>query len=784
MNVSRLKTVLAVIAAVIAVIALALLVVRPGILLLNLTRQAGPYATVTSPLIRETDPPAPVELGKYEIREPDPMALIYSEDWGTLPANQLALILDSDLGPKDAKRIAADLGCEIVGEIEILNFYQIENDGVTEEDLRALLAAAKAVAGVKIAAVNIPVFSRDPTVIEGEPCSPLNDPMYKEGDNGRSYEMIGLQEAWDFIRASEVDLNRVKVGVIDEAVYTKSGHEFSKELHLPDEDGKYPEGKVRTIALDKDRDLTDSEYKREDGSLIQGGLGHGTSVAHLIGAEANSGTSGIAAILGSNLELQVSTKGSGATAVPVLPPATGGENGDEPLPEPADPTVWQGFSYGILKGMLEQVKKGATLINLSFGPSSLGPENENSSDMMQNILEIMQERYPKVLFVAAAGNSNQAVDGKNDFWGKNLPNLITVGALNQDGGRAKADAWRDQTMLENLYQEFLADGSLAPDSSFDDMLDSLNVGSNFEGPGGEITLSACGSNVPVGLTPDGRTVLANGTSFAAPQVTSAAALIRSINPELSAADIKQILQETAAREVKRGDTVTDVPENMGAGVLRVDEAVLRVINDLRIAENKEPLTRELLSGASRVKLQASGEGGNYALIAMIPAAMKAECELKIEVTGSHSMTGPPVQKVGAGEEAGWQISLQDEEVFVRVSRLDNGACATLTLKATGESGGEISPADLAGTWRGTMIMEKAEVTLSSAVATLDDRPYPGDLSDLYLPDLILQINEDGSGTAILGGYDINLQYVDEIFIISETMHTNTDINFIFRLKGC
>ncbi|NLC40711.1 MAG: hypothetical protein GX763_07325 [Clostridiaceae bacterium] len=80
-----------------------------------------------------------------------------------------------------------------------------------------------------------------------------------------------------------------------------------------------------------------------------------------------------------------------------------------------------------------------------------------------------------------------------------------------------------------------------------------------------------------------------------------------------------------------------------------------------------------------------------------------------------------------------------------------------------------------------MIMEKAEVFLSTTVATLDDRPYPGDLSDLYLPDLILQINEDGSGTAILGGDNINLQYVDELFIISESTHTNTDINFIFSM---
>ncbi len=57
------------------------------------------------------------------------------------------------------------------------------------------------------------------------------------------------------------------------------------------------------------------------------------------------------------------------------------------------------------------------------------------------------------------------------------------------------------------------------------------------------------------------------------------------------------------------------------------------------------------------------------------------------------MTGKGTQFVAVGGTATWQITLEDEPVFVRVTRDDNGGCATMTL----ESG--VTNADIVGSWK-------------------------------------------------------------------------------------
>jgi len=71
-----------------------------------------------------------------------------------------------------------------------------------------------------------------------------------EEGNAIPYKIIGLQNAWSIIKASRVKLNKVHAGIIDTAVYIRSGQELSQELYFPDENGKYPKGKVQILPLD------------------------------------------------------------------------------------------------------------------------------------------------------------------------------------------------------------------------------------------------------------------------------------------------------------------------------------------------------------------------------------------------------------------------------------------------------------------------------------------------------------------------------------------------------
>lgn len=649
-----------------------------GFMLLFLIVAAAGLMIVAGQYFFQTAESSPEELrdvGEYWVKEPDPAYLIETADWGELPANQIAIVLEGELGENEANTIAHELNAVVVGYIEVLNFFQLESNGNSEMDLKNLLSEAERIPGVEIAAPNVPVSYRNP--IQGRFCSPLNDPMY-DGINGRAYEMIGLQDAWDIIKASGVELHPTRVGVIDDILYADSGHQFSPELHIPDSEGEHTPGKVRTIPIDRSRDLTSIPLTiPEDGKLDLGGMGHGTAVTHVVAADPGGGKAGVAGILEENLEVLVSVQGEGRTYV-----------GEVDL---EDPTRWTKYTYGRLENMLEQVEKGATVINLSWGPARVGPQNKTCSAMMRKFLEIMAQQYPDVVFVGAAGNSGEELTGDNDLWGKDLPNLVTVGALNHDWDRAKTEDWYDQEVLEKYYQESLVKKAISEDTTYPQFVSSLFSGSNYAGAGGEITLSAPGTGIPVGVGPDGRTLTANGTSFAAPLVTGAIALIRFINPELNAAQIKKILMETASRQVERDGVIHTVPDNMGAGVLRVDTAVLQVINDMRAGPadapdypKLPPLDRDYLLGLSQVKLTAEllpggsqGSGQEWIVTASISEAGPGGTELEIRTSGQGMVSGSTTQSLNTPGEVSWRVTVMDEHFTVRVFRLDTGACSLL-----------------------------------------------------------------------------------------------------------
>lgn len=105
--------------------------------------------------------------------------------------------------------------------------------------------------------------------------------------------------------------------------------------------------------------------------------------------------------------------------------------------------------------------------------------------------------------VFAAGNARGLGDNVNHHGFQNAPGTIAVGALTQDGAPAP-----------------------------------------FSTPGAGVLLSAVGQDVALGDAAQDPTV--SGTSFAAPQVTAAAARMLAANPDLGYRDVQEILALTAA----------------------------------------------------------------------------------------------------------------------------------------------------------------------------------------------------------------------------------------------
>ena len=557
--------------------------------------------------------------GLSTYKDPDPASIIETEQWGYVPANQIIIVFYDDVNKAAAKKIIEQIEGTIVGELEFINLYQVETTDKTESELNATLDATSGMDGVELVFPNVPAYGSDTA---GTPCSPLKDPAYADPANSH-YNIIGMENAWKIIKGSGVSLNKVNVGVLDEAFYTGS-----------DEFG----GKVKLSG-----DTTDDPVKKNN-QIVNGGFTHGTKVAHVIGADSeNSGMVGVAGVLEENLNIKVKN------VFDANPYHTATQADAEDMTQFTDPANGVAYTDKTLVYLKKMVDDGATVINCSFNFKPPSDNYEAIAKAYEKFFKKMQETKPNVIFVASAGNSGNAdgtqgaLNGKNDCpAGIKLPNVITVGAVNNDGSRAD-------------FSSFASDDA-------------------------EVTLSAPGVQMVVGTDENGQPIKANGTSFSAPQVTSAIALLQSINPKLTADEIKELLGKTAAPGITTGNQSIPIPEGMGAGVLRVDQAVLQAINDMREKQNLPPYEMQQLLDISTITLTAKGSGLDYTLTAHIPASLGSSADVKIEVIGQHSLKGDTTQSVPVGSDAAWEIALDKDEVFVRVKRLDNGACAYMTLK--------------------------------------------------------------------------------------------------------
>lgn len=560
-----------------------------------------------------------VTEGLATYKDPDIDSIVKTEKWGYVPANQVIIVFYDGVDKAAAKKVIGQIGGTIVAELELINLYQVETADKTESELNATLDALFGLEGVELVFPNVPAYGSDTA---GTPCSPLKDPAYADPANAH-YNIIGMENAWKILKGSGVSLNKVNVGILDEAFYTGS-----------DEFG----GKVK-LSGDTTNDPT-----KQNNQIIDSGLTHGSKVAHVIGADPeNSGMVGVAGVLEENLNINVKNV---FDTNPNYTPTQANQQDLTQFIHPANGVAYTDKTLVYLKKMVDD---GATVINCSF---NFKPPSDNYEPIVkayEKFFKKIQETKPNVIFVASAGNSGNAdgtqgaLNGKNDCpAGIKLPNVITVGAVNNDGSRA----------------DF----------------------SSFATSDAEVTLSAPGVEMVVGTDENGQPIKASGTSFSAPQVTSAIALIQSINPDLNAEQVKELLVKTSAPGITTGDQSIPIPEGMGAGVLRVDQAVLQAINDMQEKKNLPPFEMQQLLDISTVTLTAKGSGLDYTLSAHIPASLGSSADVKIEITGQHSLKGDTTQSVPVGSDAMWEIMLDKDEVFVRVKRLDNGACAYMTLK--------------------------------------------------------------------------------------------------------
>jgi hypothetical protein len=570
-------------------------------------------------------------LGKVEIKDPDPKALVALPGIGSAPPNQLWVYLKDGLGRADGEAVAVSLGGRVVGEIALLNAYQVETTTADAAGLLAQIRQASSLPQVQFALPNLLLDTQLATATSTM-ANPTTNSSYA-GTASRPYEMIGLREAWAMVRAAGITLSEVKVGVLDRPVW---GASF--EVNQT--------GGSRLVGLER----SDLEAAPADGNLFD--INHGTQVVHVIAANHHVGRSiGVASVLGA--KLTVIARNVFDTAPDFAPTtATPGAGGGITAAE------IDGASYVVkdFARMIEQIEAGAGIINCSYGPRP--PAADATAAALQTardvhsayrrFLERLNSAHPQVLVVASAGNNALAINETNRYFGQALGNLITVAALTQSG-------------LGASFSNFMpSSGNL------------------------EIALAAPGVDILTGVGADGRPNIASGTSFATPMVAAAAAIVRSIKPDLTAAQIKQILVQTAADRVPSADGKTSqaVPANVSGRILRVDNAVLLAVNLVRQAKGQEPLTREQLLGLHDMTITATGGPATYTVTAKVDN-VAARDELTLSVSsGTATINGNAKAQLPSSGELTWQIqkpATYKGELEIKVTRQPVGAEARLVI---------------------------------------------------------------------------------------------------------
>lgn len=168
-----------------------------------------------------------------------------------------------------------------------------------------------------------------------------------------------------------------------------------------------------------------------------------------------------------------------------------------------------------------QVAGGARVINMSWGRfetaylrnlEECAPDMpiEARHELARYTVETIRSEMiagmtdaPHVLFVGAAGNGGSSLEAANPATRFSLPNFILVGAVDRSGKVA-----------------------------------------DYSNTGPEVLIYANGDRVPARL-PGGMPSFPTGTSMATPNVTNAAAKMLAVNPRLSGADLRALLEQTA-----------------------------------------------------------------------------------------------------------------------------------------------------------------------------------------------------------------------------------------------
>ena len=252
--------------------------------------------------------------------------------------------------------------------------------------------------------------------------------------------------------------------------------------------------------------------------------GHGTFVSNVIAGKANNGIAGV-----------------------------GIASGVKILPVNINASSWSGSAWenttsisteSSLLGIVYAMYSGADVINMSYGSTGYS--------MIMDLYMYLAHYDYDIVLVAASGNSNSTVvnyPAGSDF-------VISVGASNLDGSRASY----------SNYGSWVDLSAPVDDGIFNQTYNCALGASNT------CLQSSMYPNTPSQFTQFSSGEMA-GTSFAAPQVSAVAALVKTMNPTWSAQHISYVIKESATNPNLPFMYPTDLTNGTYRRILNAENAV-------------------------------------------------------------------------------------------------------------------------------------------------------------------------------------------------------------------
>jgi subtilisin family serine protease len=220
-----------------------------------------------------------------------------------------------------------------------------------------------------------------------------------------------------------------------------------------------------------------------------------------------------------------------------------------------------GFDDAAMIQLFQRISREADIVSCSWG---VGPANAPLSQAFFNVISELTKTGGKrgkgLVICVAAGNNNCPVKDLNnkltykyrhpffglisysgliDRWIAAHPDVITVSGCTSLKTRAAYSSWGQEVCV------------CAPTNNFDDL--------TYEKLPGRGIVTTDNEKFGEGFTPNSRyTDRFGGTSSATPTVAGVCGLVLSRNPQLTAVQVKQILQQTADQDLK---IYSDTPVN-------------------------------------------------------------------------------------------------------------------------------------------------------------------------------------------------------------------------------